>query len=695
MSRSPYAPAGAERFPAGAPAQPTDPFLAARAGYWKQVADGPAAWRASEPQLLADLVRAEYGAEYGDEYGADSARRGRPTVATPGDLALARLRRRLRAGRIPPPQECVRLLTGCDHTAAAVFDVWPDVVRRHGPRPSTSALRDGLREPCSPRTTTLALDLAAATGLRPLHPHELLVLCAAGEREIRHAAWRLLSTYGTTLPACVAADDAEDAYERLLAEASRSASPHPGADAVGLRPGMLIAQSMLMGHLDRPGEGLSGGLSVLLGSLGDALARTDHVAGVLTVVTACVPELEADPVLLRRRDHGHWVLRIPVDSPHPVRTEEMGRHREAMAWWATRLFTSIGRPIDVLHVRYADDGSLALAQAARRAGPGLVFTATPDPHRQVSERHDVAHPDTDALRQDLHRVFIADRLVERADRVVGIAGRGQGAAELLRHFPQLAARGRAGVLGAPPEGIAPYRPPASRSRRSEPLLGTIGALAAAHPVDRPAVLLSVGRLHPVKQQDLLVRAWIASGCHQESILVIVGGSPTTTDPLERAMRGRIEQAVASCDEARGRLLLLPALSNADVRTLERSLAGTSHRFRARYVCPSAKEEFGLAVLEAMEAGLLAAAPIRGGVPGYLVDGHNGILMDTSSASTLGDGLRRLIRIDDSDAGRMSGHAQHLVRSTYSSTAMAQALAHHYTAVTRRKRGSAVVSPPRL
>lgn len=363
----------------------------------------------------------------------------------------------------------------------------------------------------------------------------------------------------------------------------------------------------------------------------------------------------------------------------------MGRHREAMAWWATRLFRSFGRPIDVLHVRYADDGSLALAEAARRAGLGLVFTATPDPHRQVTERHDVAHPDAAALRQDLHRVFIADRLVDRADRVVGIAGGGQGATELLRHFPQLAARGRAGDFSAPPEGIAPYRPSADRSPRREPLLDTIDAAVSAHPAERPAVLLSVGRLHPVKQQDLLVRAWIDSGCHQESLLVIVGGSPRPTDPLERAMRARMDQAVASCGEARERLLFLPTLPNSEVRMLERSLASPARRFRARYVCPSAKEEFGLAVLEAMEAGLLVAGPLRGGVPTYLVDGLNGILMDTSSASTLGDGLRRLIQVDDDHARSMAARAQHLVRSTYSSTAMAQALARHYTAVTDRVR----------
>ncbi|MYS09496.1 hypothetical protein GTW71_24385, partial [Streptomyces sp. SID6041] len=110
----------------GAPAGVPDPFVAARAGEGRRAAPGSPVWRGSEPNLLAELVRAEYGpGGAGDD---------RPAVATPADLVLARFRQRVRAGRIPSPEECVRLLGGCDdHGAAAVFDVWPDVVLRHGP----------------------------------------------------------------------------------------------------------------------------------------------------------------------------------------------------------------------------------------------------------------------------------------------------------------------------------------------------------------------------------------------------------------------------------------------------------------------------------------------------------------------------------------------------------------------------------
>ncbi|MFF2775999.1 glycosyltransferase family 4 protein [Streptomyces sp. NPDC058052] len=668
-----------DRTPRASARDASDPFVEARAAHFSRVPGGLPGWHTGFPNLLAELVLAEYSPD-----GARST----PLRASSGDMALASLRHRLRAGLVPSPDACVQLLAPCDNTRAAVFEIWPEAVRRHGAAAAVTALRRGLHTAREPGTVAFLLDLAAAGHLRPLSSAALLAYANADERRIRHAAWRLLPAYGRAWPPPAGGGPADDAYERLLRDAVRNPPPS-GAETIGQEPGTLVVQSMLMGQLDRPGEGLSGGLGVLLGSLGDALARTERVAGVVTLVTACRPELEEDPALLHRRRSGHWILRLPVDSDHQVRPEELGRHREAMAWWATRLFGSLGRPVDVLHLRYADDGSLALAEAGRRAGAGLVFTATPDPHRQITERHDVPGADAAAVRHDLHRVFVADRLVERADRVVGIAGRGGGTDELLRHFPQLAAEYGGAGLSAPPEGIAPYRSGPGEARRREALLRAIDAVAETDAARAPVVLLCVGRLHPVKQQDVLVRAWIESRAFQESVLVIVGGHPRAVDPVERAMRERIGRAVTACPEAGRRLILLPALSNTDVRMLERSLASPVRPFRARYVCPSAKEEFGLALLEAMDAGLLAAGPLRGGVPHYLDDGVNGLLLDTSSARSLGRGLVRLLRVSDEDAAVMARRAQRLVRSTYSSTAMAEALAVHYADVAdagRNRRG---------
>ncbi|MFF7048023.1 glycosyltransferase [Streptomyces griseorubiginosus] len=130
-------------------------------------------------------------------------------------------------------------------------------------------------------------------------------------------------------------------------------------------------------------------------------------------------------------------------------------------------------------------------------------------------------------------------------------------------------------------------------------------------------------------------------------------------------------------------IALPALPNADVRRLQRALAARPQEAPCWYVCPSAKEEFGIAILEAMEAGLPAAGPQRGGVAHYLRDGVNGILMDTSTPTGLMRGLRRLTHISDDERRRYATAGQNLVAERFSVTRMAKELTAEYVALERR------------
>ncbi|MFE4633573.1 glycosyltransferase [Streptomyces sp. NPDC056773] len=119
------------------------------------------------------------------------------------------------------------------------------------------------------------------------------------------------------------------------------------------------------------------------------------------------------------------------------------------------------------------------------------------------------------------------------------------------------------------------------------------------------------------------------------------------------------------------------MPNAEVRCLERALARSGTTGRAYYVCPSAKGEFGIAVLEAMDAGLPVAATSRGGIPHYLEDMVNGLLLDISSSKGLAEGLEALLLLKPAVLDAMARRARATARASYSIDAAASAFASVY------------------
>jgi D-inositol-3-phosphate glycosyltransferase len=427
---------------------------------------------------------------------------------------------------------------------------------------------------------------------------------------------------------------------------------------------------------------------VLLTALGEALTTHVRAARVLTLTAGRTTEgRHAEPV--DRSGAAHLLVRLPVDSPEALDPQNAATHHPALAWWTARVFELPGARPDITHVRFADDASLAVARATRRVGAKLAFTVTPDPHRTMDERHAGLPPEqttgaSRTLRLDMHRIFVADRLVDRADLLVAMPGR-HGTRELLEHFPQLETRS----VHLQPEGIAPFRPAPDDAAAGHRMLARLfrggdGTDSLDATDRRLPLLLCVGRLHPVKQQEQLVRAWLLAGLHHRTTLLLVGGSPTDPTGTEAAVRTRVTDLLAADPVARRRAALWPALPNRRVRLLERALA-RGGAGSALYVCPSAKEEFGLAVLEAMEAGLPVAAPRRGGASHYLRDGVNGRLLATESADLLAEGLRSFVLTPAPELAAMAAAGSATVRERFGIDSMAVSLADAYRATCRPER----------
>jgi glycosyltransferase involved in cell wall biosynthesis len=58
-----------------------------------------------------------------------------------------------------------------------------------------------------------------------------------------------------------------------------------------------------------------------------------------------------------------------------------------------------------------------------------------------------------------------------------------------------------------------------------------------------------------------------------------------------------------------------------------------------YVCSSLKEEFGLALVEALASGLVVVGPTAGGPATYIDDGVTGVLVDTRRPDEVARGMR--------------------------------------------------------
>ncbi len=94
-----------------------------------------------------------------------------------------------------------------------------------------------------------------------------------------------------------------------------------------------------------------------------------------------------------------------------------------------------------------------------------------------------------------------------------------------------------------------------------------------------------------------------------------------------------------------------------------------------YVGGAAKEEFGLAIVEALGAGLTVVAPAVGGPATYVADGDTGVLADTRSVSALRTAIAQARRLVGRP-GRVE-RAQDLVLNRLTIDAMAASLIDAY------------------
>jgi len=200
-------------------------------------------------------------------------------------------------------------------------------------------------------------------------------------------------------------------------------------------------------------------------------------------------------------------------------------------------------------------------------------------------------------------------------------------------------------------------------------------------------VISVGRFHRVKGFPRLVEAWAGDqGLFTAFNLAIVGGNLEHPTGEEQGVLDALRGVELRLPWLRSGLLLLghrPHDAVAELLHAARSGVSGAVAPHGVYACASAKEEFGLALLEALAVGLPVVAPRLGGPATYVDDGTTGVLVDTSSLDDLRRGLNEAAGLRE-DEGR-AATASALVRSRFSIDAMAAQLTRLYVELAEAER----------
>ena len=326
-------------------------------------------------------------------------------------------------------------------------------------------------------------------------------------------------------------------------------------------------------------------------------------------------------------------------------------------------------PIDVLHLRMADVGTMAGASVAAEIGIPVCFSVAPDPHNVIESLQARGELDDESfvrLATDTH-VWFRARLIEgvardanqlalfprskQIDFLDGLEANGEDQRQSVAVVAE-------GIDISLLDRVGDIQDAVHGDMRSGDVLDDLATGIPPSRRDLPLVL-SVGRLNPIKGMDRVVAAWAGDPrLHDHSNLVIVGGDLANPSATEAAVLAVIDRLVPATDPRRAGIVLLGGRPRADVaRLLVAAVSGRAGGWAAGgvYVDGAVKEEFGLAVLEAMAAGLVVVAPSTGGPSTYVDDGDTGVLV--APRADLGRGNPQRIRAGGEErAGRTCSHS---------------------------------------
>lgn len=468
------------------------------------------------------------------------------------------------------------------------------------------------------------------------------------------------------------------------------------------RDGLTIAQLFLHADLDagltQAGSGDNGGIATLLVRLGDALVTAEErdIERVVTLSRGSVTDALQSVSEISTAETGHSYGRVPLLSA-PVQSANAWPLRVAARRGIRRILRATGG-VDLIHLRMADVGSLAAADVARELDIPVVFTVAPDPHAVIHSL-DLSGQLT---RQNFGEVDEGEHFWYRAHLVQQLAA--NAAHTVLFPRPHLGRDMRElvgiDITSRPerhtivPEGIdlevidravAESADHAAGEPASPPLEELRDLLQPLAPERRALPLLvSVGRFHRVKGMATIVDAWANGPLRDRANLLLIGGNLVDPSADEREQLDLMNQIVAPEQRFAAGLVLSGHRRND---TVARWVAAARFGLpglaapRGIYVCGSLKEEFGIALLEAMGSGLVVVAPDGGGPATFVEPGVTGFLAPTWDVRMLRAAMVEALDVSVAETtAERASQARETVERSFTIQAMARSLSSVYRGV---------------
>ncbi|MGV8895670.1 MAG: glycosyltransferase [Rhodoglobus sp.] len=536
-----------------------------------------------------------------------------------------------------------------------------------------------------------------------------LLRIAADESEheiVRVAAVSALGQRGPD-PRVVAYLEREAAADSYFADVARlslvdvSASPSQ-ATPTALTVAQLFLHADIDADLSQVGSGDNGGIATLLVRLGDALMTTPdastRVERVITLSRGSAADAVASVSEIAAASGGHVYGRVPTLS-EPIQSASAWPLRVAVRRGIRRLLRAAGG-VDVLHLRMADVGSLAAADVARELDIPVVFTVAPDPHAVIDSLDKSGtltqqnFGDVDEREHFWFRVRLVQRLAANADHTVLFPR-----PNLQRDMRELV-----GIdLTAHPERHS-IVPEGIDMRVIDRAVDEAADLAAGLPATAPLqqltdllealpesrrglpLLVSVGRFHRVKGMAAIVEAWAGSALAHRANLLLVGGDLQSPSADEQQQLEAMDAVVPAAERAeRGLVLSGHQPNDTAARWVAAARFGIPALAAPRgvYVCGSLKEEFGIALLEAMASGLFVVAPAGGGPATYVQQHVTGLLVPTWDLERLQEAMVDALDIASTETDdERAALSRKTVEDNFTIQAMAQSLAEVYSDVNK-------------